>query len=78
MTTVAKLHPLTYKDPPVAAIIMLAVNILWGHVRGIDTSILINLPGETASVETCIDGYNGAAGACGRALTNAAVGSFLP
>ena len=57
MATIAMLLPLTYNVPPVAALIMLA-GIYYGAMYGCSTtSILVNLPGETASVVTCIDGY---------------------
>ena len=76
--TIAILIPLTYNITPVAALIMLA-GIYYGTMYGgSTTSILINLPGETASVVTCIDGFQMARqGRAGVALAIAAIGSFF-
>ncbi len=57
MATIAMLLPLTYNVPPVAALIMLAGIYYGAMYGGSTTSILVNLPGETSSVITCIDGY---------------------
>jgi len=78
MATIAMLLPLTYNVPPVAAMIMLAGIYYGAMYGGSTTSILVNLPGETASVITCIDGYQMARqGRAGAALAIAAIGSFF-
>ncbi len=78
MATIAMLLPLTYSVPPVAALIMLAGIYYGAMYGGSTTSILVNLPGETASVVTCIDGYQMARkGRAGAALAIAALGSFV-
>ena len=78
MATIAMLLPLTYNVPPVAALIMLAGIYYGAMYGGSTTSILVNLPGETASVITCIDGYQMARqGRAGAALAIAAIGSFF-
>ena len=72
------LFPLTFKLSAVTGIIMLA-GIYYGAMYGGSiTSILVNLPGEAASVVTCIDGYEMAKnGLAGPALGMAAFGSFI-
>jgi putative tricarboxylic transport membrane protein len=72
------LLPLTFKTSPEAAIIMLA-GIYYGSMYGgSTTSILVNIPGEAASVVTCLDGYQMAKqGRAGPALGIAAFGSFI-
>ena len=78
MATVAMLLPLTFNIPPIAALIMLAGIYYGAQYGGSTTSILVNLPGETASVITCIDGYQMARqGRAGPALAIAAIGSFF-
>jgi len=78
MATIAMLLPLTYTVPPVAALIMLAGIYYGAQYGGSTTSILVNLPGETSSVITCIDGYQMARqGRAGVALAVAALGSFF-
>lgn len=78
LATIAMLLPLTYNVPPVAAIIMLAGIYYGAMYGGSTTSILVNLPGETASVITCIDGYQMARqGRAGPALAIAAISSFF-
>ena len=76
--SVALLLPFTFNLPPVTAIILLA-GIFYGSMYGgSTTSILVNIPGEAASVVTCLDGYQMARqGRAGRALGIAAIGSFL-
>lgn len=77
--TIALLLPLTYViSSPVSAIIMMA-GIFYGSMYGgSTTSILLNLPGEAASVVTCIDGYQMAKkGRAGAALGISAIGSFI-
>ena len=76
--TIAMLLPITYALPPVSALIMLAGIYYGAQYGGSTTSILVNLPGETASVVTCIDGYQMARqGKAGKALAIAAIGSFI-
>ena len=72
------LLPATYHMPPIPAIIMLA-GIYYGSMYGgSTTSILVNIPGEAASVVTCLDGYEMAKqGRAGPALGIAAFGSFI-
>ena len=78
MATIAMLLPLTYNVPPVAALIMLAGIFYGAMYGGSTTSILVNLPGEIASVVTCIDGYQMARqGRAGAALAITAIGSFF-
>jgi TctA family transporter len=78
MATIAMLLPITYSVPPVAALIMLAGIYYGAQYGGSTTSILVNLPGETSSVVTCIDGYQMARqGRAGVALATAALGSFV-
>ena len=77
--TIALLLPITYViSSPVTAIIMMA-GIYYGSMYGgSTTSILLNLPGEAASVVTTIDGYQMAKkGRAGAALGIAAIGSFV-
>ena len=75
---IALLLPATFALPPASAIIMLA-GIFYGTMYGgSTTSILINVPGEAASVITCIDGHEMAKqGRAGAALGIAAIGSFI-
>jgi len=72
------LLPVTFNITPEAAIIMLA-GIYYGSMYGgSTTSILVNIPGEAASVITCLDGYQMARqGRAGPALGMAAMGSFI-
>lgn len=74
----ALLIPLTFGMEPVSAIIMLS-GIFYGSMYGgTITSVLINTPGEAASVVTCIDGHQLAKkGRAGTALGVAAIGSFV-
>ncbi|HYD70237.1 tripartite tricarboxylate transporter permease [Azospirillum sp.] len=78
VATVALLLPITFTLPPVGALIMLA-GIYYGAQYGGSTSaILVNLPGESSSVITCLDGYQMARqGRAGQALAIAAIGSFF-
>ncbi|MEW6531770.1 MAG: tripartite tricarboxylate transporter permease [Thermodesulfobacteriota bacterium] len=72
------LLPATFHVPPVSAVIMLAGIYYGAMYGGSTTSILVNIPGEAASVMTCLDGYRMArAGRAGAALGMAAFGSFL-
>src|ERR687894_2610325 len=76
--TIALLLPLTFAIPPESAIIMLA-GIYYGSMYGgTITSVLLQLPGEAASVVTTFDGYQMARqGRAGAALGIAAIGSFV-
>jgi TctA family transporter len=72
------LLPITFGLPPVSALIMLAGIYYGAQYGGSTTAILINLPGESSSVVTAIDGYQLAKqGKAGQALFTAAVGSFF-
>ena len=74
----ALLIPITFKLEPTAAIIMLAAIYYGAMYGGTITSVLINVPGEAASVVTCLDGYEMAKqGRAGAALGIAAIGSFI-
>ena len=55
--TIAMLLPITFVLPPASALIMLAGIYYGSQYGGSTTSILVNLPGEAASVVTCLDGY---------------------
>ena len=78
VATIAMLLPTTYALPPVAALIMLAGIYYGAQYGGSTTAILVNLPGEAASVVTVIDGYQMARkGRAGPALASAAIGSFI-
>src|SRR5262245_31393805 len=78
LATIAMLLPITFNVGPIGALIMLA-GIYYGAQYGGSTSaILVNLPGETSSVVTCIDGYQMARqGRAGPALAIAAIGLFF-
>jgi putative tricarboxylic transport membrane protein len=72
------LLPVTFQTTPEAAIIMLAGIYYGAMYGGSTTSILVNIPGEAASVVTCLDGYQMARqGRAGPALGMAAFGSFI-
>ena len=78
LATIAMLTPITYSLPPVGALIMLAGIYYGAQYGGSTTAILVNLPGETSAVVTCIDGYQMARqGRAGPALGIAAIGSFF-
>ncbi len=78
VATIAMLLPATYALPPVAALIMLAGIYYGAQYGGSTTAILVNLPGESSSVVTVIDGYQMArAGRAGPALAAAGIGSFF-
>jgi len=75
---IALLLPTTFKITPVSATIMLAGIYYGAMYGGSTTSILVNIPGEAASVVTCLDGYQMALkGRAGPALGIAAFGSFI-
>jgi len=78
VATMSLLLPATYKMSPVQAIIVLAGIYYGAMYGGSTTSILVNIPGEAASVVTCIDGYKMARqGRAGPALGIAAFGSLI-
>jgi putative tricarboxylic transport membrane protein len=77
-STLAILLPITVFLEPTGAIIMLAGLCYGAMYGGSTTSILVNIPGEPASVATCFDGYQMTRnGRAGQALWIAAVGSFI-
>jgi putative tricarboxylic transport membrane protein len=76
--TMALLLPVTYNVNPVGAIIMLSGIYYGAMYGGSTTSILLNIPGEVASIVTCLDGYQMARkGRAGPALGISAFGSFI-
>src|SRR6187399_2121002 len=78
VATIAMLLPTTYALQPVAALIMLAGIYYGAQYGGSTTAVLINMPGESSSVVTCLDGHKLALkGQAGAALTIAALGSFF-
>ena len=78
LATIAMLLPITFNVAPVGALIMLAGIYYGAQYGGSTTAILVNLPGETSAVVTCIDGYQMARqGRAGPALAIAAIGSFF-
>src|SRR5215208_3504280 len=78
VATLSMLLPITFHLPPVSALIMLAGIYYGAQYGGSTTAILVNMPGETSSVITCLDGYQMARqGRAGAALTIAALGSFF-
>jgi TctA family transporter len=78
VATIAMLLPVTFTLPPVSALIMLAGIYYGAQYGGSTTAILVNLPGESSSVITALDGYQMARkGRAGPALGVAALGSFF-
>jgi TctA family transporter len=78
VATIAMLLPITFNLNPVAALIMLAGIYYGAQYGGSTTAILVNIPGESSSVVTCLDGYQMARqGRAGPALAIAALGSFF-
>ena len=76
--SISLLLPLTFKMPPETSIIMLGGLYYGTMYGGSTTSILLNIPGEAASVVTCLDGYKMARnGRAGAALGISAFGSFI-
>jgi putative tricarboxylic transport membrane protein len=76
--TVALLLPVTYSLDPTAALIMFAGIYYGAMYGGSTTSILLNTPGESATVVTAIEGHQMARrGRAGAALSTAAIGSFV-
>src|SRR5436305_13617428 len=78
VATIAMLLPITFNLSPVGALIMLAGIYYGAQYGGSTTAILVNIPGESSSVVTCLDGYQMARqGRAGPALAVAALGSFF-
>jgi putative tricarboxylic transport membrane protein len=78
VATLAMLLPITYGLEPTSALIMLAGIYYGSQYGGSTTAILVNLPGEAASVVTCLDGHQMARrGRAGAALSISALGSFF-
>jgi putative tricarboxylic transport membrane protein len=78
VATIAMLLPATFALPPITSLIMLAGIYYGAQYGGSTTAILVNLPGESSSVVTAIDGYQMARqGHAGKALAVAALGSFF-
>lgn len=78
IATIAMLLPATFTLPPTSSLIMLAGIYYGAQYGGSTTAILVNLPGESSSVVTAIDGYKMARnGHAGKALATAAIGSFF-
>jgi TctA family transporter len=78
IATIAMLLPITFGLPPVSALIMLSGIYYGAQYGGSTTAILINLPGESASLVTALDGHRMARqGKAGLALATAAIGSFI-
>src|SRR5581483_5828818 len=78
IATIAMLLPITFNLSPVGALIMLAGIYYGAQYGGSTTAILVNIPGESSSVVTCLDGYQMARqGRAGPALATAAIGSFF-
>ncbi|MES2759400.1 MAG: tripartite tricarboxylate transporter permease [Pseudomonadota bacterium] len=78
VATIAMLLPATFGLPPISALIMLSGIYYGAQYGGSTTAILVNLPGESSSVVTAIDGYQMARnGNAGKALATAALSSFF-
>jgi len=78
VATIAMLLPATFGLPPLSALIMLSGIYYGAQYGGSTTAILVNLPGESSSVVTAIDGYQMARqGRAGAALATAALASFF-
>ena len=78
VATIAMLLPITYGLTPAASLIMLSGIYYGAQYGGSTTAILVNLPGESSSVVTCLDGHAMARqGRAGVALSIAALGSFF-
>jgi putative tricarboxylic transport membrane protein len=75
---VAILLPITFTFPPTAGLIMMAGIYYGAQYGGSTTAILVNMPGESSSVVTCIDGYKlTKRGRAGGVLSIVAIGSFI-
>jgi TctA family transporter len=78
VAAIALLLPTTFSLPPVGAMIMLAGIYYGAAYGGSTTAVLVNLPGESSSVVTCLDGHAMAKnGRAGHALAVSAIGSFF-
>ena len=78
LAALALLLPITFTMTPVGGMVMLASIFYGAMYGGSTTSILLNIPGEAASVVTCLDGHQMAKqGRAGAALGIAAIGSFV-
>ena len=78
LATIAMLLPLTYTLEPVSGLIMIAGIYYGAQYGGSTTAILVNLPGESSSVVSCLDGHQMARnGRAGAALAITALGSFF-
>ncbi len=78
VATIALLLPVTFYLDPIPALTMLAGIYYGSQYGGSTTSILVKVPGESASVVTCLDGHEMARrGRAGAALAIAAIGSFI-
>src|SRR6201747_1253333 len=78
LATMAMLLPITYYLPPESSLIMLAGIYYGAQYGGSTTAILVNLPGESSSAVTALDGHEMARqGRAGAALAAAAIGSFI-
>src|SRR5947207_6032356 len=78
LATIAMLLPVTFTLNPTSALIMLAGIYYGAQYGGSTTAILVNIPGETSSAITVLDGYAMARqGRAGPALGIAAIGSFF-
>src|SRR3712207_1435036 len=78
IATIAMLLPVTFGLDPLSSLIMLAGIYYGAQYGGSTTAILVNMPGETSSVITCLDGYRMAQnGRAGAALATAALASFF-
>jgi putative tricarboxylic transport membrane protein len=78
VATIAMLLPATFTLPPVSSLIMLSGIYYGAQYGGSTTAILVNLPGESSSVVTALDGYQMARqGRAGKALATAALASFF-
>lgn len=78
LAALSLLLPVTFNLPAVSSVVMLAAIFYGAMYGGSTTSILVNIPGEAASVVTCLDGYEMAKqGRAGAALGMAAIASFI-
>jgi TctA family transporter len=78
ITTIAILLPFTFSLPPTSSLIMLAGIFYGAQYGGSTTAILVNVPGESSSIVTCLDGHQMAKqGRAGPALAIAAIASFF-
>ena len=78
ITTIAILLPFTFSLPPASSLIMLAGIFYGAQYGGSTTAILVNVPGESSAIVTCLDGHQMAKqGRAGPALAIAAIASFF-